>query len=609
MKQFISALMLLAALTFQVQWATSQTIEHIEPPNWWVDMENPELQLMIHGNNIGKAKLSLNKKGVIIKETITTDNPNYLFVDLLIYASAKPGKIKLKFELDGENFSANYELLERRKNATQKPAMKGNDAIYLITPDRFANANPENDAVNGYNEQPNRTNKDGRHGGDLQGVIQHLEYIQNLGMTALWLNPVDENNQDAFTYHGYAISDFYKTDPRYGTNEDYKRLAEELHKRGMKLVKDQVFNHCGSAHWWMDDMPANNWVNSQDYGRSVFQNQVMSDPHASNYEKSKQYRGYFDTNMPDLNYENELLSRYMIQNSIWWIEYANIDALRIDTYPYPDKDFMAMWKQELNIEYPGIFVVAEIWIQDVAYAAYWNPACTFGDNYQPHISSVTDFPLYYGMLKAFRKDGNIWDAYHVLAKDFLYGHPEQNVVFFDNHDVARSFAELGYDMNQFKLGVTFILTTRGILQWYYGSEIVMEERDNHGVIRQDMPGGWAGDTSNVFTRKNLSATQTEALNFMTRMLNWRKDSKAIASGKLIHFLPENNCYVYFRVSDDETLMVVLNNSDAKTHLNLDKYQEILNDFTKATNIIDGKEYKLDSRMSLSAKTPYVFIVD
>jgi len=433
-----------------------------------------------------------------------------------------------------------------------------------------------------------------------------VDYIKNLGMTALWLNPVCENNQEAYTYHGYAISDFYHVDPRYGDNQLYKQLADKLHDNGMKFIQDIVFNHCGSAHWWMKDLPAKTWINDLSYGRSVFQNSIVSDMHASVYDTNKQVEGYFDTNMPDLNYDNDLLATYMIQHTIWWVEFANLDGLRIDTYPYADKMFLKKWRQQIEIEYPGIYVVAEVWVHDVAYAAYWNSNGTFADKYDSGITSITDFPVYYKMLEAFKKDGDVWNAYHVIAKDFLYAQPQNNMVFFDNHDVARSYAELGFDMNQFKLGVTFTLTTRGILQWYYGSEIAMEQSNGHGVIREDMPGGWMGDSIDVFKKENLSDQQTEALEFTSYLLNWRKNSPAIDHGKLIHFIPENNCYVYFRVANEQTIMIVLNNGKTNEVFELDKYAEILESFTTVKNVLNGQKFSLSGHLSILGKTAYVF---
>ncbi len=600
-------LVLISTLIFlKVQ---ANKIERVEPLNWWIGMENPNLQIMVYGSHINSYDVTINYEGITLKNITKTSNPNYLFIDLCIDKSTNEGRVPIVFTNGKKKMVFEYELLKRRKDASQKPKISANDNMYLITPDRFANGDVLNDNVADLQEQLDRSKPFGRHGGDIQGIIDHLDYIKSLGMTALWINPLTENNQEAFTYHGYASSDFYKIDARFGTNELYKQLASELHKRDMKLINDMVFNQCGSGHWWMDDLPMDDWINSKDYGRSVFQNSLSSDPHASQFDYNKQTKGYFDTNMPDMNYENPFLATYMIQNSIWWIEYANIDGLRIDTYPYPDKDFMAKWRSDLEKEYPGIYVVAELWVSDVAYAAYWNNAATYADGYKSGITSITDFPVYYGMIEGFKEGGDVWKTYHMIAKDFLYGDAYNNLVFFDNHDIARSYASLGHHMNQFKLGIAFTLTTRGILQWYYGTEIAMRESEHHGVIREDMPGGWNNDSINVFTNTNLNANQLEAFNFTTRMLNWRKQSDAIKNGKLIHFLPENNCYVYFRMSDIETIMVILNNGEAQDSFDLPRYNEILKDFSKGKNVIDDSEFDLSNSISINARTAYVLILE
>ncbi len=600
------SLVLLSTFLFiEVQ---AKTIERVEPLNWWIGMKDPNLQVMVYGTNISSYDVAIDYQGVTINAITKTSNPNYLFIDLTIDNTTPSGKVPIVFSKNKNKLVYEYELFERQENANHKPKISGNDNMYLITPDRFANGDVSNDNISDLIEQSDRSKPSGRHGGDIQGIINHLDYIKNLGMTALWINPLTENNQEMYTYHGYAISDFYKIDKRFGTNKLYKQLASELHRHDMKLIVDLVFNHCGSGHWWMKDLPTDDWINSKDYGRSVFQNSLLSDPHASQFDYNKQTKGYFDTNMPDLNCENTFLATYLIQNSIWWIEYANIDGLRIDTYPYPDKDFMAKWRHVIEQEYPGIYVVAEIWVNDVAYAAYWDNAITYNDGYVSGITSITDFPVCYGMIDGFKEGGDVWKTYHMIAKDFLYGNAYNNLVFFDNHDIARSYASLGHNMNQFKLGIAFTLTTRGILQWYYGTEIAMNESENHGVIREDMPGGWKNDSINVFAKNNLNTTQLEALNYTTRLLNWRKQSKAIENGKLIHFLPENNCYVYFRVSNEETVMVILNNGETQNNFDLSRYNEILQNYTKAQNVIDGNEFDLSKSISIDAITPYVLIL-
>jgi len=425
-------------------------------------------------------------------------------------------------------------------------------------------------------------------------------------MTAIWPMPLLENNQAAYTYHGYAISNFYQTDKRYGSNDDYKAFVNAAHQKGLKVLMDQVFNHCGSAHYWMKDLPSPTWINSMDsIGRCIFSNATISDPYASKSDMKRQVRGYFDTNMPDLNLDNPILAKYMIQNSIWWVEYANLDGLRIDTYPYFSKTFSARWKQRIDEEYPGMFVVGEVWATDVSHEIYWNRKGTNPDGYQSHLESIIDFPIYYATLRAFKKGGNVSEVYNTLTKDYLYGHPEMNMIFPDNHDVDRIMGDLNGDYNRLKLALSFMATTRGILQWYYGTEILMKGLKPDGIIREDMPGGWDSDTVNVFKDKNLSPEQQNALDFSTRLLNWRKNSKAIASGKLLHFVPENNVYVYFRIAGNEKVMVVLNNNTEAQSLNMARFDEILKGVRKGTNILTGDKINFESSLNIPPLTPYI----
>jgi glycosidase len=499
-------------------------IERIEPPFWWAEMKNNSLQLLVYGESIGEARVKL-KSGIATFETAQqVDSKNYLFINLRVN---KAGKLPIEFTLKGETFVYEYEIKERRVNASVKPVFDGSDVVYLITPDRFANGDPSNDNVKGYLDKADRGAEYGRHGGDIQGIINNVEYIKKLGMTTIWSMPLLENNQARSSYHGYAISNFYETDKRFGSNELFVKLVEKLHENGLKIIQDQVFNHCGSAYWWMNDLPTKDWINDPNkYGQSNFNNVVVSDPHASQYDKNKHYKGFFHTTMPDLNLANPLFAKYMIQNSVWWIEYANIDGLRIDTYPYVDKQFSAKWRQHIEKEYPGMFVTAEVWVQDVAYEAYWNSSKANFDGYVSNITSITDFPVYYSMLDAFRKDGDVGRLYNCLSKDFLYGSPENNLIFFDNHDLSRTYGELEEDFDAYKLAAAFVFTTRGIPQWYYGSEILMKARGSHGYIREDMPGGWAGDKRNVFKDENMTAKEKDALSFIRDLLAWRKNQQS-----------------------------------------------------------------------------------
>jgi neopullulanase len=585
------------------------SITRIEPPFWWTGMESQDLELMVYGPSIAVATVKVESKEIQLTGIQKTNNPNYIFLDLKISKDALPGKFPIIFNTKESPLKISYELKARREGAKQKPVTNGGDAMYLITPDRFANGDTTNDNISGMHESANRGINYGRHGGDIQGIIDHLDYIKKLGMTAIWLNPVLENNQPRYTYHGYAISNFYKIDPRFGTNDQYAELSAKAHALGLKVVMDQIFNHCGSAHWWMTDLPSANWINDTAIGRTNYNNACVSDPHGSIYDRTKHSRGYFDLNMPDLNQANPILATYMIQQSIWWVEFANLDALRIDTYPFSDKNFMAAWRLRMAEEYPNLFVVGEVWMDNVAYEAYWNSAMGNADGYDSHLNSITDYPLYYGMLGSFKKGGNVYEAYKTLTLDFLYKSANLNVVFYDNHDVNRTFAELDENIDRFKLASTFALTTRGVAQWYYGSEILMKGTGSDGYKRQDMPGGWPGDAKNVFSGKNLTLQETEALQFMTNLLNWRKNSKAIQQGSLLHFIPEDNVYVYFRISKEETVMIILNNGDAKPAFRLDRFKEVLVNYKAGKNILDHASVDLTKPLTLNAMTPYVIVLE
>ena len=589
-----------------VLFAQQARVDKIEPPFWWTGMHDPTLQLLVYGKDIASASVTINKPGVELVTVKPMPNKDYLVVNLKVSKTAQPGKFLIVFQTKNGNIERTYELKKRREHADVKTPFQENDAIYLITPDRFANGDTTNDTVAGYAEKANRSINYGRHGGDLKGMTEHLDYIKKLGMTAIWPMPLLENNQAAYTYHGYAISNFYQTDKRYGSNDDYKAFVSAAHQKGLKVLMDQVFNHCGSAHYWMKDMPSPTWINSMDsIGRCNFSIATISDPYASKSDLKRQVRGYFDTNMPDLNLDNPILAKYMIQNSIWWVEYANLDGLRIDTYPYFSKIFSAKWRQRIEEEYPGMFVVAEVWVGDVSHEVYWNRKGRNPDGYQSHLKSITDFPLYFATLRAFKKGGNVSEVFNTLTKDYLYGHPEMNMIFPDNHDVDRIMGDLNGDYNRLKLALSFMATTRGILQWYYGTEILMKGLKPDGIIREDMPGGWTSDTVNVFNDENLTSEQQNALDFSTRLLNWRKNSKAIASGKLLHFVPENNVYVYFRIAGSEKVMVVLNNNTEAQSLNTARFDEILKGVRTGINILTGDKINFESSLNIPPLTPYI----
>ena len=615
-KFFLSPRLLFLAIMFlslNFSFAGKSDLIKVEPPFWWTGMEVQELQLLVYGNNISENTVEINYPGVKFSEVIKTENPNYLFLNLMISRKAKTGKFQIIFKKKNKKvLSYGYELKERKPGSKEREGFNSSDVIYLIMPDRFSNGNPENDNMPGMLEKANRKDPNGRHGGDIKGIDNHIDYFKDLGVTALWINPVFENNMPKYSYHGYSITDFYKVDPRFGSNEDYKKLVDDCHKKGIKMIKDMVFNHCGSGHWWMKDLPQQDWIHQfPEFTRTNYNAAIATDPYASEYDKNKFLNGWFDVTMPDLNQKNKLLANYLIQNSIWWIEYAGLDGIRMDTYPFSDKEFLADWMNRINKEYPNFNVVGECWISSASGIAYWQKDVVNKDSYKSPLKSVFDFPLMFAIGQAFTEN-NTWDKgivklYNALGQDFNYENTNNIVVFADNHDTERFFSTIDKDYNDFKNAMTFLLTTRGIPLIYYGTEILMTGHKNFGDgdIRKDFPGGWIGDKNNAFTDAGRNLQQNDAFNFVKKLLNYRKNNKALQTGKLVHFIPENGVYVYFRYNDENAVMVIISNNDELIKLNTGRYSEILKKFSTGTNILNGQKIDDLGNISISPKSSMV----
>ena len=582
-------------------------IVRVEPPFWWVGMKHHELQLLVQGNDIANAAVTINRPGVTISKITKGDNKNFLFIDLSISDHANPGTMTIDFLPSGKRkkITYSYALKERDSNTHQGPTTR--DIIYLITPDRFANANPSNDNSSIMLEKKDRIFHGGRHGGDIEGMIARIDYMNDLGVTSVWATPLLENNMPEFSYHGYAITDYYRVDPRFGSNDLYRKFADDLHKKNMKIVMDMVFNHCGLRHWWMKDMPFTDWIHY--FPQTIETNHAMaslSDPHAAQSDREQMEKGWFVPTMPDLNHDNPFLATYLIQNSIWWIEYAGLDGIRQDTYPYNKKEFMIRWAQYIHQEYPDFFLVGESWVDNEAQESYWAPKANNRCNdFNSHMNSMTDFPLCFAMHRAFGNSGNIDDVYRVLAKDFLYNTPDHNMIFADNHDMDRFFHSIGEDVNRFKSAITFLLTTRGIPQFYYGSEIGMKGHGNHGDIREDFPGGWADDHRSAFTQDGRTAAENEIFDHVRKLLQWRKKSDAIQHGELKHFVPEDNVYVYNRKSADESVMVIINNGDQPKKLVMKRFEEILNGYDGARDVLHEKRIENLKEIDIEAHSSLV----
>ncbi|MCX2741803.1 glycoside hydrolase family 13 protein [Pontibacter anaerobius] len=586
----------------------------VEPAFWWAGMKDPSLQLMLHGDNIGNLKPVLSQTGAEVKDVIKVKNPNYLFINLNL-SNAKPGKFTLQLKNGNKTVHRyTYELKQREAGAANREGFNSTDVIYLITPDRFANGDPKNDTVKGMADKLNRSDKTGRHGGDIAGIIQHLDYIEDMGFTALWVNPVLENAQARTSYHGYSTTDYYKVDPRFGSNEQYVALSAQAKQRGIKLVMDMIMNHIGSEHWWMDDLPTEDWLNFQgDFKTTNHRREALQDPYASAYDRRLHTDGWFVESMPDLNQNNKLLATYLIQNTLWWIEYADLGGIRMDTYSYPDPAFMSEWTRRVMEEYPNFNIVGEEWSLNPAIVAYWQRGKKNPNGYTSYLPSMMDFPIQGALTTALRDDESGWDTgwlhlYNVLATDFLYADPQNLVVFPDNHDMDRIYTQLNQDAALTKLALAYILTTRGIPQIYYGTEILMhnEEKDDHGIIRTDFPGGWAGDKTNAFTGKGLTKEQLEMQQFTKKLLNWRKNAKAVQEGELTHYAPYKGVYVYFRQKDNEKVMVILNKNEKPYELELGKFAPELNGVKQGTDVITGRTYDLgQGKITLPNKAPLV----
>ncbi|WP_461789751.1 glycoside hydrolase family 13 protein [Pedobacter sp.] len=588
-------------------------LERIEPSFWWVGMKNPNLQLLVHGKDISKNEVSINYAGVKLIKVNQVDNPNYLFLDLLISADAAAGKFDIVFKQNGKQQAKyTYELKTRNANQQKFQGVTNKDFIYLIMPDRFANGDTKNDVVKGMNETAlNRDSLFYRHGGDLKGIAAHLDYLQELGVTALWLNPVLENNQPKTSYHGYANTENYKVDPRFGTNEDYRQLVADCHQRGMKMIKDLVHNHFGTEHFTIKDMPTKDWVHQwPTYTKTTYREQVHFDPYVSKKDKDLMLNGWFDRHMPDLNQNNEFVKNYLTQSHIWWIEYADLDGFRLDTYAYNDAKFMAEWGKRIMEEYPKFTFFGETWVHGVPNQAFFTKGNKINQGIDTELQGVTDFQALWGINEAlngkFGWTDGVVRLYNTLTNDYMYEDPTRNVVFLDNHDISRFYSVVGEDFDKYKSGIAWLLTTRGIPQFYYGTEILMKNYANpDGLVRNDFPGGWATDKVNKFSSAGRTEKENEAFNYVKKLANYRKNNEVLQTGKMMQFIPEDGIYVYFRYNNQKTVMMVMNgNAEAKT-LGTDRFSEMILGRKAAKNVVSDELLSDISQLKIPAKTTLV----
>jgi glycosidase len=619
MKQkILSILVVLLLLLSQAACSGQAEISRVEPPFWWTGFKETGLQLLVYGEEIGRFDPSVNHPGVSLQRVERVQSQNYLFLYLDIGKEAQAGEFDISFSRADQTLSHSYRLKEKNPDPGHTGSFNTEDAIYLITPDRFANGDPENDNIEGMGDQADRNNPGGRHGGDIQGIADHLDYISDMGFTAIWLNPLLENRMPEYSYHGYSTTDFYRVDPRYGSNEQYRALVATAANKGLGVIMDMIVNHIGSGHWWMDDLPTDDWLNHQRAPVMTSHEHITEqDPYVSSWDYSRYSDGWFVKSMPDLNQRNTLLADYLTQNALWWIEYLGIAGIRMDTYPYPDKHYMTEWTRRVMLEYPHFNVVGEEWTSNQPAVAYWQKGKQNSDGYVSYLRSLMDFPLQEATRSALvsEEGGKMSDGspagllrlYHVLANDFLYADPTALVVFPDNHDISRIYTQLGEDYGLFKMAVAFTLFVRGTPQIYYGTEILKTNpaTTDHGIIRSDFPGGWEGDEINAFTGEGLSQKQLDAQTFVRQLLTWRKVKSVIHSGKLMHFRPENGIYVMFRYDDTDSAMLVLNKNPDDVSLDLKRFQERLNGFHSAQDVLTGEVLSLGDALLLPSRAPLI----
>ncbi|WP_291125431.1 alpha-amylase family glycosyl hydrolase [Dysgonomonas sp. UBA7698] len=601
----LSILLLFALLLFSFP-TYAQKVERVEPLSWWVDMRQ-DLQLMLYGEDLKDGKVSVKPEGINIKKVHNADSPNYLFVDVKV---GKPGKYTFTVTRGAKKIAFEYEIHERRKGASERRGFTTSDAIYLIMPDRFANGDTSNDVLKESQQILDRTKLEARHGGDIQGIIDHLDYIVDLGITTLWSTPLLEDN---LYYHQYSCSDYYRIGPHFGTNELYRKMVEEAHTRGLKVIKDVTPNHCSIGHWWMKDLPFNDWINYlESKTRTNIALNSFSDPHASAIDREICEKGWFVESLPDMNLYNPFVMNYLAQAAIWWIEYANLDGLRVDTYFYMGKN-AAHWTSRLRKEYPNMNMVGEIWGNDVPVVSYWLGGQKNHDGFDSNLPSAMDFPLQRSLIMGLATDNEGWGGstkaiYNTLALDFLYNDPtNQLIVFTDNHDIERLYNMLGKDIEKVKLALTFICTTRGTPQITYGTELLFESDPRGGDhrMRPDFPGGWKEDAINLFDPKQRNAEQTDVFNHTRTLLNFRKNVPALHSGKLIHYFPEQNTYVYFRSNLQDTVMVIINASDKAYEVNWNRFTECLPNKIEGTDILTDQKIKTTEKLSVGSKKSMV----
>lgn len=588
------------------------SIERIEPPNWWVGMKHDTVQIMVYGKNLKDVEIYPQHGPIEVINVHKAESPNYLFIDLAISPEIKT---KYNFEIGflkgNQDTVISFPILSRENSQNKFKGFDQSDVMYLIMTDRFCDGNPGNNKIGDSLDQFTAKDLDGRKGGDIEGITSKLDYLKDLGVTSLWITPMLENNM-WMSYHGYAATDLYKIDPRFGSNELYKKLVDKAHDKGLKIIMDHVSNHIGINHWWMLDLPFADWINGTVKNHLPANHNKMTflDPNSPAEAVALIWDGWFEDYMPDLNQANPFLKKYLIQNTLWWIEYLGIDGIREDTYPYCNQYYLSDWAKTILNEYPNFNIVGEIWTGEPAYLAAYQQNNKFGLKLNSHLPCVTDFALADAFRDYLSGKKGLEGIFNTLAQDFLYYDPNNLLTFFDNHDISRGLFIADRDIEKYKIALTVLLTTRGIPKILYGSEIGIVGEKNHGTIRSPFPGGFEGDTLDAFSRCGRTEYQNDIFNFTQKLLEIRKNHKSLSQGKLTHFFPFDNVYVYFRETDNESTMIIVNNNDKDFEVDLNKYKETLAKTFKIENIKTNEvtDITQNRKITIKRKSAEIFLL-
>ncbi len=578
----------------------------IDPPSWWVGMTNQDLQLMVHGKDIQKTIPTVTHTGVELVSYDKPENPNYLFLNLKITGKATDGQMKILFKIgDRIEKTVYYPLQMRYVSRMSHVPVDESDLMYLIMPDRFSNGDPRNDSFKDMLQKGiDRKKMFFRHGGDIKGIMNHLDYLKELGVTTIWLNPIQENNQPYESYHGYAITDYYSIDKRLGSLGNYLEFINNCHEKGIKVVMDYVHNHCGHNNYFIKDLPEKDWIHQYPtFTRTTYRDQPLIDPYAAESDKRSMLDGWFDVTMPDLNQKNKHLATYLTQNTIWWSEFSGLNGFRLDTYAYNDPDYMKDWSDAVLYEYPGLTIFGETWVTGTVNQAHFTAENNIIGDKETALPAVTDFQLYYAIKEALTKPQGwtegVMQLYQTLSNDFLYKNPSKNVIFLDNHDTPRFYTAVGENIAKFKSGIAWLMTCRGIPQMYYGDEVLMKgNTDPDGKVRRDFEGGWEEDGPIKFYDFGRYGLEKEAFAYVKTIANYRKSNKVLQTGKLKQFIPVDGIYTYFRYNDTASVMIVMNTNDKKVTLNTSRFVEATKSFTTGNELYYNRPYKVNDPINL-----------